>query len=222
MRVRILFVVRRLAIPAPRPTGGHTARRALSVAASAVVVVASLVLAAGHASAHTTRTVGPYELKVGWVSEPAYAGLLNGIELAVTDTRTKAPVSGLEKTLKVEIAAGGLAPVALALEPVEDEAGAYRASVIPTVTGSYTFHISGKIDTQNVDEKVESGPNTFDDVSTAQSAQYPTKVPQADDLVKQLDDLRSSADQARLIAIGALALAAIALGAAFVMARRRP
>ena len=195
--------------------------RIFSAAACVLVVIATLIGASAPASAHTTRTVGPYELKVGWISEPAYAGLLNGVELAVTDTRTKEPVSGLEKTIKIAISAGGLAPVTLALEPVEDEAGSYRAPVIPTATGSYAFHITGKIDTQSVDEKVESGPNTFDDVSSARSAQYPTTVPQADELARQLDDLRSSADQARLIALGALALALIALGAAFVITRRR-
>lgn len=202
MRVRILYLV----------------RRSLGSLAG---VVACLIVAASPASAHTTRTVGPYELKIGWVSEPAYAGLLNAVELGVTDTRTKEPVTGLEKTLAVEIAAGGLAPVRLPLEPAEDEPGAYRAPVIPTATGAYTIHITGRIDTQSVDEKVESGPNTFDDVTSAQAAQYPTKVPQAGELAKQLDDLRSSADEARLVALGALVLALVGLGAALVMARRR-
>ncbi|HEY6957444.1 MAG TPA: FixH family protein [Candidatus Limnocylindria bacterium] len=195
--------------------------RMLSAAASVLVVIASLIGASGAAYAHTTRNIGPYEVKIGWVSEPAYAGLLNAVELGVTDTRTNAPVTGLEKTLTVEIAAGGLAPVKLEIAPAEDEPGAYRAAVIPTATGAYTFHITGKIDTQSVDEKVESGPNTFDDVTSAQAAQYPTKVPQADDLARQLDDLRSSADEARLLALGALVLALIGLGAALVMARRR-
>lgn len=194
--------------------------RVLATAASLAVVVASLLIGATSAVAHTTRTVGPYELKVGWVSEPAYAGILNSLELGVTDTRTNAPVSGLEKTLRVQLAAGGLAPVTLAIEPAEDEAGAYRAWVIPTVTGSYTFHVTGKIEAQNVDEKFASGPDTFADVTSAAGAQYPVKVPQASDLAAQLADLRASADQARLIAIAAVAIGIVALAAALVTRRR--
>ena len=194
--------------------------RVLATAASLVVVVAILLVASTAADAHTTRTVGPYEVKVGWLSEPAYAGILNSLELGVTDTRTKLPVSGLEKTLTVELAAGGLAPVALAIEPAEDAEGAYRAWVIPTVTGSYTFHLTGKIDAQSVDEKFQSGPGTFADVTSAEAAQYPVKVPQANDLATQLADLRASADQARLIAVAAAVIAIAALAAAFVTRRR--
>ena len=218
MRVRILFVVRRSLAVSPFAT---KTRRALSAAACIAVLVAGLSVGAARADAHTTRTVGPYELQVGWVNEPAYAGMLNSLELAVTDTRTNERVAGLEKTLKVALAAGGLAPVTLELEPAEDELGAYRAWVIPTATGAYTFHLTGTIGTQNVDEKFASGPDTFADVTSQQDAQYPTRVPQADELAKQLDDLRSAADQARLLAIAALAVAIIAIAAAVVMSRRR-
>lgn len=193
----------------------------LSAAASIAVLMAGLLVGASPASAHTTRTVGPFELQVGWVNEPAYAGMLNSLELAVTDTRTNEQVRGLEKTLKIALAAGGLAPVTLALEPAEDVPGAYRAWVIPTATGAYTFHLTGTIGTQSVDEKFASGPDTFADVTSQQDAQYPTRVPQAGELAKQLDDLRSAADQARLIAIAALAVAVVAIAAAVVMSRRR-
>ncbi len=195
--------------------------RVLSATATIAVVIVSLLLTGGTASAHEQRNVGAYSFEVGWVNEPAYAGVLNGIILSVTDTRTKEPVTGLEKTLKVDVSAGGLAPFTLALDPNEDQPGTYSGPVIPTATGSYTFHITGKVGTQNVDEKFQSGPNTFNDVDTAQTIQYPSKIPVADDLSAKLDALQSSADQSRVLAIAALAVGVVALGAAALLSRRR-
>lgn len=193
--------------------------RALNAAATIVIVVASLLVFSGHASAHERRTVGPYQFIVGWLNEPAYVGLMNSLDLRVTDTRTNQPVSGLEKTLTADVSAGGLKPFALTVTARFGTAGAYNGYVMPTVTGTYTFHIVGKIDTQTIDEKFTSGPGGFEDVEDAAAIQYPTKVPVADDLGKRLDAMADASEQARLIAIGALALGALAL--ALVLVRRR-
>src|SRR5213076_244595 len=85
---------------------------------------------------------------------------------------------------------GGLAPLALTLTARFGTPGAYDGTFMPTVAGTYTFHIKGKIDTQNVDEKFESGPGRFDDVDSATALQYPVKVPTGDELSRRLDDLR--------------------------------
>jgi len=194
--------------------------RALNAVTSLVVVIASLLIFAGHAYAHERRTVGPYEVEVGWLKEPAYLGQLNSIDLHVTDTRNSHPVAGLEKTLTADVAAGGLSPHTLTLAAQFEVAGAYEGWIMPTVAGAYTFHIKGKIDTLNVDEKFTSGPNTFGDVQDISAVQYPAKVPVADGLSTKLDALQSGIDQTRLIAIAALALAVIGLGAV-VLTRRR-
>ena len=195
--------------------------RVLNGVTSLVVVIASLLIFSGHAYAHERRTVGPYEVEVGWLNEPAYLGQLNSIDLHVTDTRTSQPVIGLEKTLTADVAAGGLSPIALTLSAQFDTAGAYEGWIMPTVAGAYTFHIKGKIDTLNVDEKFTSGPNTFGDVEDISAVQYPAKVPVGDGLSKKLDAIQSGVDQARLIAIAALALAVVGLGAAALVRRRK-
>ncbi len=189
--------------------------RIASAVAAAAVVVASLLASSGHAYAHETRTVGPYEIEVGWTQEPAFAGVPNGIYMHAVDTRTSTPVEGLAKTLAADVAAGGLAAFAIRLEPVEGEPGTYHGSFVPTKTGGYTFHLRGRIGTLDVDEKFESGPNTFDDVQDISVAQYPTKVPAAEALAARLDQARSAAEQARLVgAIGALlGLAGLIVGA---------
>lgn len=194
--------------------------RLINIAAGLVTVVASTLVLSGPAYAHERRNVGPYQFVVGWLTEPAYIGQLNSLDLRITDTRNTQPVSGLEKTLTADVAAGGLAPFPLTVTARFGTAGAYNGVVMPTASGSYTFHITGKIETMTIDEKFTSGPNTFGDVEETGAVQYPAKVPVADDLTKRLDAIQSSIDQTRILAIGALALGAVALGLA-VFARRR-
>ena len=195
--------------------------RAINVAATIVVVVASLLLFSGRAYAHERRTVGPYQLVVGWLNEPAYVGLMNSLDLRVTDSRNTQPVAGLEKTLTADAAAGGIAPFPLTVSARFGSAGAYNGWIMPTATGSYTFHITGKIDTLTIDEKFTSGPGTFGDIEDTQAVQYPAKVPVADALGKKLDAIASTADQTRLLALAALVLGLVAVGAAALASRRK-
>ena len=197
--------------------------RALNAMAAMAVVVASMLIFSGHAYAHERRTVGPYQFVVGWLNEPAYVGQLNSLDLRITDTRkdaATAPVTGLEKTLTADVAAGGLAPYKLTVTARFGTAGAYNGFVMPTVTGTYTFHIVGTIDQTKIDEKFTSGPNTFGDIENTADLQYPAKVPVADDLGKKLDAIQSGIDQTRIIAIVAAVVGLAALGMSF-MGRRR-
>jgi len=196
--------------------------RALKVVMTALIVLASLGIYSGRAYAHERRMVGAYQFVVGWLTEPAYLGQLNSLDLRITDTRQNpaAPVSGLEKTLTADVAAGGLTPFPLAVTARFGTAGAYNGVVMPTVKGTYTFHITGKIDTTNIDEKFTSGPNTFGDIEDTAAVQYPQKVPVADELGKRLDSIQSGTDQTRILAIVAVALAVVGLGGA-ALARRR-
>ena len=196
--------------------------RALKAMSALVVVVASLLIFSGHAYAHERRMVGPYQFVVGWLTEPAYLGELNSLDLRISDTRQNPPVAvvGLEKTLTADVAAGGLAPFALTVTARFGTPGAYNGVVMPTVKGAYTFHITGKIDTLTIDEKFSSGPNTFGEIEDTATVQYPAKVPVADELGTKLDTIQSGVDQTRAFALVALALAIVGLGGA-ALARRR-
>lgn len=196
--------------------------RLLCATSALVVLAASLLVFASPAYAHERRMVGPYQVVVGWLTEPAYVGELNSLDLRVTDTRQTpaAAVNGLEKTLTADVAAGGLAPFALTLTARFGTAGAYNGVVMPTVKGSYTFHITGKIESLAIDEKFTSGPGTFGEIEDTAAVQYPAKVPVADDLGRRLDDIRAAVDQTRMLAIVAVALAVVGLGGA-ALARRR-
>lgn len=194
--------------------------RALNAIVTVAVVVASTLMFSGHAYAHERRTVGPYQLVVGWLNEPAYLGQLNSLDLRVTDTRNTQPVAGLEKTLTADVAAGGLSPYTLRVSARFGTAGAYNGWIMPTVAGTYTFHIKGKIDTLDVDEKFTSGPGTFGDIEDTAAVQYPAKVPVADELSKKLDSIQSGVDQTRVIAILALVIGLAGIGAGVLLRRR--
>ena len=194
--------------------------RAINLMTATAVIAASLLIFSGHAYAHERRTVGPYQLVVGWLSEPAYLGELNSLDLRVTDTRNTQPITGLEKTVTADLAAGGLTPYTLTVSARFGTAGAYNGWVMPTVPGTYTFHIKGKIDTLDFDEKFTSGPNTFGDIEDTAAVQYPAKVPVADSLSKKLDSIQSGIDQTRIIAILALVIGLAGIGAGVLFRRR--
>ena len=197
--------------------------RLISFVAAAAVVVSSFAIYSGTAAAHERRMVGPYQFVVGWLNEPAYVGLVNSLDMRISDTRVTPAkaVEGLEKTLTVDLQSGGLAPLALAVTARFGTPGAYNGYVMPTATGTYTFTIKGKIDTLDVNEKFESGPGRFGDIESTTALQYPNKVPAADDLTKRLGDLQGGIDQTRLLSAVAVVIGIVAVGASFAMSRRR-
>jgi hypothetical protein len=197
--------------------------RLISLAAATLVVVSSFAIYAGAASAHERRMVGPYQFVVGWLNEPAYVGLVNSLDLRVSDTRVTPAkaVEGLEKTITVDLQTGGLASLPLTVTARFGTPGAYNGYVMPSATGTYTFTIKGKIESQDVNEKFESGPGRFGDIESTTALQYPNKVPAADDLTKRLGDMQSGIDQTRLLSAVAVVIGIVALGVALAMSRRR-
>ena len=197
--------------------------RLISLVAATLVVVSSFAIYSGTASAHERRMVGPYQFVVGWLNEPGYVGLMNSLDLRVTDTRVTpaTAVEGLEKTLTVDLQTGGLAPLRLTVTARFGTPGAYNGYVMPTTTGTYVFTIKGKIDTHDINEKFESGPGRFGDIESTTALQYPNKVPAADELNTRLNEMQSGIDQTRLLSAAAVVIGIVALGAALALSRRR-
>ena len=160
-------------------------KRRLSAAA---LVGAFVLLSAAPALAHESRKLGHLEMEVGWGTEPAFAGEVNSVQvLLVHDGQ---PVVDLGDTLDVEVAFGDTT-TPLTLEPFfgegEGTAGDYRAWLIPTNAGRYTFHLSGTVDGEDVDETFTSGPNTFDDVENPQSVEFPEQQPTSGEIAARID-----------------------------------
>lgn len=160
----------------------------LSLAIAAlVVVVLSLAATASPTEAHERRNVGPYQLVVGWLEEPAFVGATNAVSLAVSDTRITPPkaVEGLEKTLTVDVFQGGSTTAfSPAFRTRFGAPGSYAADIVPTREGSYRFVIRGKIDGLDVNETFESGPGRFDEIKAVTALQYPDKVPSGAELAR--------------------------------------
>ena len=190
-------------------------------------LAAAFVLAlSAPAFAHEERTVGAYQIVVGWGDEPAYAGQKNSVQLLAT--KAGKPVLNLGDSLKVEVVFGEQ-QMELSFEPAFDveegfgTPGDYRAWIIPTTPGTYTFHLVGAIGKQKVDERFTSGPTTFDDVADPAEVEFPTKVPTGTELSERLDreiprvnaavaSARSQAED-RADTAGRLAVVGIVIGA---------
>lgn len=167
------------------------------------------------ALAHERRPVGKYTFVVGWSSEPAIQGQPNGLDLTVTDAQGN-PVDGAEKTLKAAIAYGGGQPKDLPLRARFGQHGKYTADVIPTKSGAYSFIFSGTVGGQAVNERFESGPNTFDDVASPQTLQFPEAVPAGADLAQQSQQAQAAAQRATLLGIAGVIIGVLGIVLAIV------
>ena len=142
-------------------------KRLAAFAGAAVALSAmTITLQAGPALAHEARTIGAYDVEVGWGEEPAYAGIKNSVQLILATTSGK-PVNDLGDSLKLDVEFANqkiTLPLVLNFDPDSGEGspGDYRAWLIPTAAGDYTFHFTGSIGSQQVDESFTSSPTTFD------------------------------------------------------------
>lgn len=191
----------------------------------AVVAACALALAgAASAAAHETNEVGALALEIGWGIEPAYVGQLNSVQVLVTHKADGDPIEDPGATLKATVLYGD-EKVELELAPnFEERAGEYRALLIPTAPGDYTFEVAGEVEGVAVDERVTSSPDTFSPVEAAATAQFPVQEPATSEIAARLDaelgrgPSQADVDQARTlgwvgVAVGAagVVLAAVAL-----------
>jgi hypothetical protein len=218
-------------------------RRMLAAMVAAALAALLVPLLATPASAHEARTVGKYHFVVGFGDEPAYAGEKNSVQLLLADAKDK-PVTDLTDTLKVEVTTGSAEAMQLSIEPFFEVGefgtpGDYRAFFIPTAPGSYSFHFTGTIKGQKIDQTFKSGPKTFSDAEDPAQVQYPTKQPTTGQLATRVDreagrvdaalaaernQAKDDAASARTLAIVGLVVGALGLLvgiAALVMVMRR-
>ncbi len=174
------------------------------------------------ASAHERRDVSKMQFVVGFMAEPAILGEPNGIDLRISNKDNSEPVEGAEKTLKATIAFGGNAPKEFPLRAVFGKKGAYTSDIIPTRAGTYTFTFTGTIGDVQVNEKFESGPGRFNDVTAATTLQYPEPVPFAGDLAKQVVAAEAQARQATTLGMVGSGLGVLGLAVGAIALMRKP
>jgi hypothetical protein len=199
--------------------------RIVSGVVASAIALGLVVLGAAPAGAHEQRKVGAYQLTIGWQQEPTYAGVLNAVQLFINDAKGN-PVDdlGSPTSLQLTVSTGTKTSDPLDIEPSFDPDtnlgthGEFDAAVIPTAPGTYTFHLTGSIKGQKVDEKFTSSDKTFNDVQAPTAVEFPNQEPSNAELATNLTrvDAREqrAADQAKsshALAVGAL-VAAIVLG----------
>ncbi len=217
-------------------------RRLAGAFALATASLALLALLAPTAVAHETRQVGAYAVAVGWSHEPAYAGAENGVQIFIHDAAGQ-PVDdlGSPTSLKVQVTYGSQVSPFLDLEPSWDPDtglgthGEWDAAITPTQPGVYTFHFTGSIGGQAVDQKFTASDSTFAVVEDPAGIEFPSKTPSADELAtaqsrtqdrvaaaqSAASSAQDSVSTAKAVAIVSLVVAVAALVLALVLGLRR-
>lgn len=176
-----------------------------SILSAFALAIGLTLLFTSLAFAHERRTVGKYQLVVGFLNEPAYINQVNGIDVRVTNTETNKPVEGVEKTVKAEVIVGGKT-LALPLASRFGQPGSYAAYFIPTKAGAYIFHFSGDIEGTKLEEKFESGPGRFSDIEDTAALQFPEKLGNPIDTTAQVQAAQAAAANSQTIAYVGVAL----------------
>jgi hypothetical protein len=199
-------------------------RRVRGAVPAAVVLGLMLVLLASPAGAHEQRVVGDIVMVVGWGNEPVYAGYQHPVEVffsepGPSEEEDGPPISDVEVEVEVFFGAeaSGTSSGPLPMEEAFGEPGHFEADMIPTRPGTYTFHITGTVAGQEIDEVFTSGEDTFSDANLAASIQFPEQDPTAGELAESIERLSTRGDEggtALWIAIGGGVIALIALSAA--------
>jgi hypothetical protein len=152
----------------------RTLKRAAALVPAALLAVA-LFLPTG-ALAHERRTVvgGKYDFVVGWDVEPAFQGLKNGASVRISQAGTDpaVPVTGAEKTLKVQIRAGEQMKE-FPLRAVFGQQGYYLADLIPSRVGDYQWTFVGTLDGDPVNETFDTADGKFNAVESAATITFP-------------------------------------------------
>lgn len=189
--------------------------RALLVGAVLGAIVVAL-LASSDASAHEISKAGPYRIAIGWLFEPpsgtvTWVGQPNAVQIFVDKPTSGSeigdPVGDLNKdcdhpNIQVTVAFGSTTSKPFCPQPAYDpdtglgRQDEYDATLIPTVAGDYTFHVYGTIHGEKVDHTVKSGPDTFDTVGDASTAEFPTAAPALADVAAKVDQVGARAGDA--------------------------
>jgi hypothetical protein len=187
------------------------------------VLVTLCSLLTSTASGHERREVGPYRFIVGFLVEPAFEGLKNGVDLRVFEAATEAPVEGLQDSLQVEIThVPSAVSKLLQLRTIYRDPGHYTADLIPTAPGHYRFRFFGSIKELAVQETFDStsGGGQFDDIASAVDLQFPVRLPEIREIANAVRGAQQSTQQAHDVALtaqesGALTRSLALAGGAF-------
>jgi hypothetical protein len=171
-------------------------RSTIRCAALAATTTALILFPTATAFAHGDVEHGDLVMTIGFSVEPVFAGQPNAVQLIVEHGGE--PVTDLRTgDVQVEVTYGDETSEPMDLSPafffdggqlVFGEPGDYHADFVPSQPGEYTFHFTGTIDGEKVDEEMTSGPETFSAVEDVAAASFPeVTAPTNDELATRID-----------------------------------
>lgn len=119
-----------------------------------MILTGAVLLLPEAAMARESRTVGDYDITVGFITEPPVENDTNGLRVQIAQGDQL--VEGIEPALQAQAIYGDQArnlPLMATGEP-----GVYTSVFIPTLPGEYSFRLLGKINDQDIDETFASSP----------------------------------------------------------------
>ncbi|MBV8718643.1 MAG: hypothetical protein JO318_09105 [Chloroflexi bacterium] len=184
------------------------------IRASSVAVVLLLVLLVlpGSALAHERRTIanGKYDVVVGWDVEPTYADMQNGASIRIMQAGTTTPVTGADKTLKLNIRQGA-STKQFSLRAVFGQDGYYIADIVPTRVGDYQWIFTGTINGDQVNETFDTADGKFDAVAAPSALQFPLALPDPAQSGADVQAAQADAQSARTLAYVGIAVGVLGL-----------
>jgi hypothetical protein len=135
-----------------------------------IAVMTGLMLPAPALADGVRRSVGDYELSVGYAEDPPYLEAPNTLILDVRHIATGAPVSGLETSLRIgaQVQTPEVTrPLTVYLRPDRDQPGRYEGVFVAPYLGEYRFRVLGTIEGTPVDEVFTSGAGGLPEVVVA-------------------------------------------------------
>ena len=195
------------------------------MAIGAVAVLCAVLLAPSMSFAHERRTVGAgkYDVVVGWDTEPAYVSQKNAasIRISKSGTNPAEPVTGAEKTLKVEIRQGAQTK-SFDLRAAFGQPGYYLADLVPTRDGDYVLTFVGSIGSDQINEKFDTADGKFNAVQPETDVQFPIAAPEPAQIVAELQGTRAAAQTAQTIGLVGVGVGVVGLLAAIALWLSRP
>jgi hypothetical protein len=155
------------------------------LAVAAVIATAPLMFIPEIAHAHAERTIGPFDLEIGFRDEPVYVGVPNAVFLELMKDGEE--VTDLGDSLTVTLGFGDQTSDPIVFEPMEVP-GQFQAPFVPSQVGAYTFTLSGSVDGDALELSLTSGPKTFDEAKDVTAATFPAvRYPTNVDLASRID-----------------------------------
>ena len=198
--------------------------RHLALVGSMAVLVA-LLIAPSVSLAHERRTIaaGKYDVVVGWDTEPPFVNQKNAASIRISraGTNPAQPVTGAEKTLKVEVRQGGQTR-AFELRAAFGQPGYYVADIVPTRAGDYIWTFSGSIGGDAVNETFDTVDGKFDAVVAGTAVEFPVATPDPNEVRIELRAAEAAAERAQMVGYVGAGLGVLGLLVAVLVWLTRP